>query len=222
MEAQKLHPLQEKLLRLAESRNLSDLSLREIGELVGDRSPQKIKHHLQQLEKRGLIRVDRVHGTLEKPKRDWIDGFLKGKRLLRIPIVGSANCGPAELIAEENVLGYLRISSSLLKRQTCKGLFAIRADGFSMNRAEVRGKAIENGDYVIVNGENRSPTEGDVILSIIDGTANLKRFHRDREHNQVVLLSDSTEDFAPIYIHASDEFLVNGVVVDVVKRPALK
>ena len=111
MEVQKLHPIQEKLLRLAQEQCLSNLSLRKLGELVGDRSPQKIKHHLQQLEKRGLLCINKEKRTIEKPAGNgWIDGFLEsGKRLLQIPIVGVANCGPAEVLASENIAGYLRV-----------------------------------------------------------------------------------------------------------------
>lgn len=223
METQKLHPIQEKLLRLAKNRSISNLSLREIGELVGDRSPQKIKHHLQQLEKRGLLKIDRVNRTIERAKDGWIDGFLeKGKRLLQIPIVGVANCGPAEVLAEENVAGYLRVSNSLVHRQNNKGLFAVRADGFSMNQAKVHGEAINNGDYLIVDADDRVPRDGDVVLSVIDGAANVKRFHKDAIHNQIVLMSDSTEDFAPIYVGADDDFFVNGKVIEVIKRPSSK
>jgi hypothetical protein len=79
------------------------------GELVGDRSPHKIKHHLQQLEKRGLLKINRIEGTIERPKAGWIEGFLqKGRRLLQIPIVGVANCGPAEIIFEEPFFTSLR------------------------------------------------------------------------------------------------------------------
>ncbi len=221
MEAQKLHPLQEKLLLLAKNRNISKLSLRDIGDLVGDRSPQKIKHHLQQLEKRGLLKIDRTRGVIAPAEGEgWIDGFLGGgKRLLRIPIVGAANCGPAEILAEENVEGYLRISNSLVKRESGKGLFAVRADGFSMNQAKVHGEAINDGDYLIVDGEDREPRDGEVVLSVIDGAANVKRFHEDKAHGQVVLTSDSTEDFAPIYVGADDDFFVNGKVIEVIKKP---
>jgi repressor LexA len=221
MNAQKLHPLQEAILRLAQDRNLAKLTLREIGRLVGDSSPQKIKHHLQQLEKRGLLKMDREKKTTQKTMHGWIDGFLKkGKRLLRIPIVGAANCGPAELLAEQNIVGYLRISSSLIGRRVSEGLFAVRADGFSMNQARLNAKTINDGDYLIVDGNDRAPKEGQIILSIIDGAANVKRYHHDKENNQIVLMSDSTEDLAPIYIHPDDDFLVNGRVVDVIKRPA--
>ena len=124
-------------------------------------------------------------------------------------------------MADQNIAGYLRISNSLLHRETNDGLFAIRADGFSMNQAKVGGKAIEDGDYLIIDGSDCTPRDGEVILSVIDGAANVKRFRRDQEHGQVVLVSDSSEDFAPIYIHPDDDFFVNGKVIDVVKKPKL-
>jgi repressor LexA len=219
MEAQKLHRIQEKILKLAQQRSLSGLSLREIGRLVGDDSPQKIKHHLHQLERRGLLRIDRIRGVIERPKQGWIDGFLqKGRRLLQIPIVGAANCGPAELLAEQNVVGYLRVSNSLLHRQTSNGLFAIRADGYSMNQTRINGKSIEDGDFLIIDANGRCPKEGEVIVSVIDGAANVKRFHEDKKNRQIVLLSDSDREFAPIYIHTDDDFMVSGRVIDVIKN----
>jgi repressor LexA len=222
MEAQRLHPLQEKLLILAKTRGISGLSLRELGRLVGDPSPQKIKHHLQQLEKRGLLKIDKVKGTIGPAKEGWVDGFLAGgKRLLEIPIVGVANCGPAEVFAEENRVGYLRVSNSLVHRQSNKGLFAVRADGFSMNQAKIHNETIDDGDYLVVDGEDREPRDGDVVLSVIDGAANVKRFHADAAHGQIVLTSDSTEDFAPIYVGADDDFFVNGKVIEVIKRPKI-
>lgn len=220
MESLRLHPLQEKLLKLAAKQDLSGLSLREIGELVGDRAPQKIKHHLQQLEKRGLLKIDHLKGVIRKPKSGWVAGFLeKGKKLLEIPILGAANCGPAQLMAEENFVGVLRVSSSLLHRQSNRGLFAVRADGPSMNRSRINGKSVDNGDYLIVDGDDRSPHDGDVVLSVIDGAANVKRFRDDRAHGQIALLSDSDRDFAPIYIHPHDNFFVNGKVIQVIKIP---
>jgi SOS-response transcriptional repressor LexA len=221
MNTQTLHPIQEAILRLSQERNIAKLKLREIGRLIGHPSPQKIKYHIQQLEKRGLLKIDREHQLAQNTMHGWIDGFLqKGKRLLRIPIVGAANCGPAEIMAEQNIVGYLRVSNALLHhRKTSDGLFAVRADGFSMNRAKINEKSIDDGDYLIVDSNDRSPDDGQVILSVIDGAANIKRIHKDKANEQIVLMSDSTEDFAPIYIHKDDNFFVNGRVIDVIKKP---
>lgn len=91
-----------------------------------------------------------------------------------------------------------------------------------MNRARIREKTIQDGDYLIVDGNDRVPKEGEIILSIIDGAANIKRYHSDKRNKQIVLISDSTEDLAPIYIHPDDDFFVNGKVIDVIKKPNIK
>jgi repressor LexA len=214
-----VHKLQQELLRLAEEKNLGKLKLREIGALVGEESPQKIKHHLYQLEKRGLIRVDKPRKRIQKAKRGWVTSLLTNARLLSIPILGSANAGPATIFAEANIEGYLKISSTFFGGRSNRKLFALKVSGPSMNRAEIYQKRIEEGDYVIIDSEDRSPQNGDIVLSVIDGTANIKRFHRDARNKEIALVSDSTHDLPPIYLHEDDDFMINGKVVQVVKKP---
>src|SRR5438309_358408 len=110
-----MHRLQHDLLRLAATKNLGNLKLREIGRLVGEDSPQKIKHHLHQLEKRGLIRVDKSTNTIQRVKAGTAKSSLSNARLLAIPILGAANAGPATLLAEQNVEGYLKVSSTFVR-----------------------------------------------------------------------------------------------------------
>jgi SOS-response transcriptional repressor LexA len=199
--------------------NLGELTLRGIGELINEKSAQKIKHHLSQLEKRGLIRIDREQRVIEKLQPRSISGLLKSAHLLAIPIVGSANAGPATLFADENIQGYLRISSTFLEGNVKRRLFALKVVGPSMNRAVIDDKRIEDGDFVIIDPALRSPKNGDIVLSVIDGMANIKRFHKDTRNQQIVLTSDSRYDFPPIHIHSSDEFMINGKVIQIVKKP---
>lgn len=214
-----MHRLQERLLRLAQEKNLGRCTLREIGAFVDERSPQKIKHHIHQLEKRGLIRIDRVKGVIEKVSQKTLTGFLKKARLLAIPVLGSAHAGPARLFADQNIEGFLRVSNSLVPGPATRRLFALKVDGPSMNRSSVGGKAIEDGDFVIVDNGVKQPKDGDVVVSVIDGMANIKRFRHDKANNQIVLMSESTHRFPPIHIHEDDDFMVNGKVVQVVKKP---
>jgi repressor LexA len=88
-----------------------------------------------------------------------------------------------------------------------------------MNRASVDGKTIEDGDYLIIDSEYRNPRNGDVILSIIDDMANIKKYVWDEVNNQVLLMSQSTKEIPPIYIHEDDSFMINGKVIQVIKRP---
>jgi len=135
-----MHPIQEKLLALSKTKNLAALSLRGMAEAIGlpKESPQKIKHHLLQLQKKGFLTIDRSKGVMEKAdsKPTWAKGLLEAKsRLFSIPIIGTANCGPATIFAEQNFQGFLRISSKLIGRPKPAGLYAIKASGSSMNRA---------------------------------------------------------------------------------------
>lgn len=219
-----MHEIQKKLLQLvAQGKNLGQFTLREIGDFIGEpEKPQKIKHHLNQLEKKGLIRIDKAKALIEKTKSGSNKGLLKKGNLLAIPILGTANAGPALRFADENIEGYLKISSNLLGRKSSNKLFALRVDGPSMNRSEIEGKRIEDGDFVIIDSSYRSPKENDVVLSIIDNMANIKRFHHDRENMQIVLLSESSQSYPPIHLHESDDFVINGKVIQVIKKPRTK
>jgi len=217
-----VHPVQRRLLELARSTNLSRLTLREIAARIGipGDSPQKVKHHLQQLQKKGLLLIDRSAGTTSRPaKPTFSKGLTKASAsLFAIPIVGTANCGPATLFAEQNFEGILRVSSRLIGRSRPTGLYAVKADGSSMNRAQVGGRAIEDGDYVIVDTNDRSVQTNDVVLAIIDNKATIKRFIDDRANGQLVLKADSSFEYEPIHLHPEDDFSINGKAIAVVKR----
>lgn len=218
-----MHPIQEKLLELSRKENLAKLSLREMAKLIGmpSESPQKIKHHLLQLQKKGFITIDRNQGVMNRAGdvSTLVAGFLKKtSQLFSIPIVGAANCGPATIFAEENFQGFLKVSNKLLRKSNPSGLFAIKADGSSMNRAEIDGKTIENGDYMVVDSQDLNANTGDVVLAIIDGKATVKRFIDDRKNGQVVLKADSSFDYEPIFLHPDDEFSINGKVIGVIKN----
>jgi SOS-response transcriptional repressor LexA len=220
-----MHVIQVKLLELSKSQNLARVSLREMARLIGlpRESPQKIKHHLLQLQKRGFLAIDRPKGLMERSSNSpaWATGLLDtGSRLFSVPIIGTANCGPATIFAEQNFQGFLRISGRLLGRSKPDGLYAIKADGTSMNRAEINGKKIEDGDYAIVDSRRIAAKNNDVVVAIFDDRATIKRFIDDRQHGQIVLRADSSFDYEPIYLHPSDDFMISGTVVDVVKRPA--
>ena len=210
-----MHTLQRKLLELSSNHNLADLSLREIGKLIHETSAQKVKHHLLQLEKKGLIQMDRLSKIIIKTR----PGSLYRGPLMAVPILGTANCGPATIYADQNIEGYLRVSGRLLVKK--KDIFAIKASGYSMNKANINGENIEDGDYVIVDPAYKNIKNGDYVLSIIDGVANIKRYFNDKAGKRIILLSESSASFSPIFVHYEDldNYLVNGKVIQVIKKP---
>jgi repressor LexA len=213
-----MHILQQKILKLAGQMNLGTIGLRKLGQLIGETHPQKVKHHLGQLEKRGFLSINAKKGEIRATKT------LKSKTpgLFSLPILGTANCGPADIFAEENLEGYLKVSPMAIGRKKAEGLFVIKAVGDSMNSARaVPNGPICNGDYVIIDSNKQTPRNGEYVLSIIDDTANIKRFYFDRSSKQIALVSESSLPIEPIYIHASDlaNYLVNGEVIGVIKQP---
>lgn len=217
-----MHSIQEKLLALSKRENLADLSLRKMAEKIGmpNESPQKIKHHFSQLEKKGFFTLNKSGGALQHTAA-WASTIINnGAELFSIPIIGVANCGPANVFAETNFQGFIKVSSRLLRRNNVDGMFAIKADGASMNRAEFQdGKKLEDGDYAIVDSNKKVPSNNDIVLAIIENKATIKRFIKDTINKQIVLMADSSYDYEPIYLHSDDEFMISGKVVDIIKRP---
>ena len=215
-----MHIVQEKILGLMGSENISGLALREIAGKIGETgSPQKIKHHLDQLAKRGLIVIDKRHNKIEKVN----PGIDKNNNLISLPILGSANCGEAAFFADNHIEGYLKVSKSILGDwlSNIKTLFVLRAVGSSMNRANIGENSIEDGDYVIVNKDQATPQDGDYVVSVIDGVANIKKICVDEKNEQLILISESNQDLSPIFIHRGDldNYLIAGKVVKVMKQP---
>jgi len=220
-----MHPIQEKLLKLSKTENLALLSLREMADLIHmpEASAQRIKHHLAQLEKKGFLSINRTQGVMSRSsaKPDWVKSFPgQSSTMFSIPIVGTADCGLATIFAEVNFQGFLKVSNKLVGIDFPDDLYAIKTEGSSMNRAEVKGRKIEDGDYVIVNGRDKNVSNNDIVLAIIDSKATIKRFIDDRIHGQVVLKADSSFDYDPIYLHPDDDFNIGGKVVAVVKNPS--
>ncbi len=208
-----MHPTQQAILSLADTQDLSQLTLREIGQYVGIEHPQKIKHHLRQLEKKGMINL--MHSGYSSLKRSSNTDI----KFFNIPLLGEVNCGPAKLFTDNPTRDFLKVSSSIVRKK--EGLFALKAIGNSMNKANINNNNIEEGDYVIVDSKITKPDNGEYVVSIIDNAANVKRFYDDKRNKQIVLISESAENLSPIYI-AYDDFdyyLVAGKVIKVIKKP---
>lgn len=209
-----MHKTQQKIIDLFKNNPTITLNYREIGKLIGEEHPQAIKHHLEQLEKKGLIKIDLFNKNISNIKT----GLIKNTDLIAVPIVGSANCGEATTYADERIEGYLQVASSFLKKKS--GIIAIKASGNSMNKANIDGLSLENGDYALVDCDNKNPQNGDYVLSVIDGLANIKKFVLDDKNKQIILLSESTMDYPPIYIDPNNyNYIVNGKVIRVLKKP---
>jgi SOS-response transcriptional repressor LexA len=208
---------QQKILDLAKKKDISNMSLTDIAKELKIDHLYKVKYHLEQLKKKNLIYIDSDKKTqkVAEPKSFLVD------KILSIPIVGSANCGPAMQLAQENVQGYLKISKRVIEFSQAGNFIALKAVGESLNKAKISGESVDDGDYLIVDCA-KQPENNDYVLSIIDGAANFKKFYKDDKREEIHLISESTLDIPPIILHQDDintsGYLVNGVVVRVVKK----
>lgn len=208
-----MHHIQQKLLAFADKVNIKRDGLRQIGRLIGGLHPFQVSYHLEKLEKDGFIKINEKTGEIKKLKN--ISSEKKGL-LMPIPVLGEANCGDATIFAKEKLEGYIKVSKNIIKQKD--GIIAIKASGNSMNRADVNGQNIENGDYVIVDTKKK-PKSGSYVLAVIDDCANIKKLLINRKTKTLSLVSESTEKHPDIFIHEDDKFLINGVVKYVIKKP---
>ena len=215
-----MHKIQQKILNLSKDENIWKLSLRSIASRIWETcSPQKIKHHLEMLKKKWLIKVDKINWTIEKVKA-WIS---KWSNLISIPILGSANCWEAVVFADWQSEWFLQISQKMINSNTPSKLYALKAVWNSMNKCSAWSKlrSIDEWDYVIVDSRSFNPKNWDIVVSIIDNCANIKKIIIDKENGQIVLASQSTFDIPPIFISEQEysNFLINWKVVEVIKKP---
>ena len=209
-----MHIIQQNLLKLAQTQEINKMSLRDIGKLIGVQHPQIVKHHIEQLQKKKLLALTAERNLVS----DLKESDMAFKAIINIPILGDANCGLPVAIADGRIQGYLPVSKSSVPK--IKDVFALRAVGNSMNKAQIEGIGIDDGDYIIVDSSDRIPENNKYIVSIIDGAANVKKLFVDKENDRFVLWSESTEEFPPIFIQEEDmsEYMITGKVIKIIKK----
>lgn len=156
-------------------------SVREICEAVNLKSTSTVHGHLEQLEKRGLIRRDST-----KPRAmEVLDNPLSKGR--SVPLVGRVTAG-IPILAEENIEDYIVLPQDLVGSDD--ELFALRVRGESMIRA-----GILNGDFIIVRKQSHADN-GDIVVAMIEDEATVKRIFFERDG---VRLQPENPYYDPIY-----------------------
>ncbi len=218
----------QKLLAIADIHNLNELGLREVGRRMNpdgkEVHPETVKFHwIKLFEDNQIDYLPKSRARAQKKSSSLVDSNIlgAGKTLVTIPVRGIANCGPASSYANDEDRGFIHLAGAMLKTDRIKDLYAILASGESMNQTKINGKPINDGDYVVVDSKVSSPADGDRVVAIVNGLANIKRFYRER--GRVVLVSESSERFDPIFVYPEDhsDGLIAGKVIQVVPKPKL-
>jgi repressor LexA len=174
-------------------------SVREIGEAVGLSSSSTVHNHLNQLERRGLIRRDpsksRTVQLVEEAAQEE-----KRRNAVAIPLVGHVAAG-APILAEQNIEDHVMLSSEFAQ----EGWFALRVRGDSMINA-----GILEGDLVIVKPQPDA-ADGTIVVALVADEATVKRL--DRSTGRVRLLAENPA-YSPI---EPDQVSMVGIVKGVVR-----
>jgi len=149
-------------------------SVREIGEAVGLSSSSTVHNHLNQLERRGLIRRDPSKSrTVQLVQDESVDK--QRRNAVSVPIVGHVAAG-APILAEQNIEDHILLSSELAQ----DGNFLLRVRGDSMINA-----GILDGDLVLVKPQQEA-TNGTIVVALVDNDATVKRFERGNGHVKLI------------------------------------
>lgn len=203
-------------------------AMRQIGEAVGLTSPSSVKHQLQALENKGVLRRDPnvprsiylVEDALGAapaapaaapalravPDPDYSSDDVLATRDLHpeaklVPLVGRIAAG-GPILAEQAVEDVF----ALPKQLTGEGeLFMLTVSGDSMIDA-----AICDGDWVVVRAQ-QTANNGDIVAALLDGEATVKTFKRTGTE---VWLLPQNPNYSPI---DGREAQIMGKVVSVLR-----
>jgi len=167
------------------------------------RSLNSVKQYLDALEEKGVLK--REH------KKRGITLLSGEVETAKIPLVGSrVACGSPTSILEDEATDFLEVSKKLIPNFA--KAFAFRCSGDSMNQA-----GIDDGDFVIVEPQPVEIRNGDLVLANVGDCGTVKRFKRAGE--TISLLPESSNPkHKPIYLHSSDEGMIVGKVISVLKH----
>jgi repressor LexA len=149
-------------------------SVREIGEAVGLSSSSTVHNHLNQLERRGLIKRDASKSRTVQLTAD-MDVAEARRNAVAVPIVGNVAAG-TPILAEQNIEDHVLLSSDLAK----DGFFLLRVRGDSMINA-----GILPDDLVLVRPQHEA-SNGSIVVAMIEGEATVKRFEKSDGHVKLI------------------------------------
>lgn len=176
-------------------------SVRELMDSLGYKSPKSAQDILEKLQDKGIIQRQE-NGSYQLITNP--DLGPSHAQTLNVPIVGVVACG-APIFAEQNIEGYVPISTSIAK--TGSKYFLLRAKGDSMDEV-----GINDGDLVLVKQQSTAQ-EGDNVVALIDDEATIKEFHKKQD---LVMLKPRSSNSRHKTIILEENFQIQGIVIKVI------
>lgn len=188
-------------------------SVREMAAAVGLSSPSTVHAHLSALEAHGLIKRDKTKPrALEVFEQEGnpdnnLDisqesSVAEMRGVVSLPLVGRVAAG-MPILAEQNIEDTFTVPTEIASDSSS---FILEVHGNSMINV-----GIYNGDYIIVR-EQPSAMNGDIVVAMIDGSATVKTFYKERGR---VRLQPENDAMEPIF---ADNPTILGKVVALMRR----
>ncbi len=177
-------------------------TLDEIREALKYSSISSVQRHVDAIKSKGYLTNEKYQNRSLEVTGDTVN----------IPLVGNIAAG-RPIYAEENIEAYIPYPSSKV-HSPVKDFFFLRAVGDSMNATDIKGENIDDGDFVLVKQTN-SADFGDRVVALIGEEATIKKLVEGEGYIRLEPES-SNPDNKPIILF--DDFSVQGVIIDVIKR----
>lgn len=186
--------------------NSNSPTLDEIRAYMGYKNTSSVQRHIKPLITKGYLknRENRSRGLQVVQEKE---------ELLNIPLIGNIACGKP-ILAEENIEAYIPYPKQSTGYSNSE-LFFLRAVGDSMDEANINGKSINDGDYVLVHVQNIAD-RGQPVVALIGDDATIKIFNKDPERGVYTLMPKSSNpNHKPILLF--ENLAIQGVAIDVIK-----
>lgn len=173
-------------------------SVRDLMAALGYKSPRSAQDILEQLAAKGIIKKFESgdYQLLRDP-----DLGRSHIQTVNIPVVGTVAAG-TPILAEENIEGFVPISTSLAKPGA--KYFLLRVNGDSMDEVGING-----GDFVLVR-QQPVADPGDQVVALIDDEATIKEYH-PQEKVTVLKPRSANPNNKPIILDR--DFQIQGIVI---------
>lgn len=189
----KLHPIQQKLIKILKSNITDPLTIRELQKELGLSSTSVVHHHIQQLEKKGYLRRNPNNAKDYQILADSPD-----KKITYINLYGLAHCGPKGNLLDDTPIDRIPIATQILGFSSSEA-FMVKAKGNSMS------PTINDGDLVIAR-KAKDAENGSTVVCINDGETLIKKIQLGKEK----ILVSKNPSYEPFV--AAKDFRIEGVV----------
>jgi len=175
-------------------------SVREIGEVLGLRSPSTVHSHLSTLVRSGYLRRDPSKPRAIEVVESGTDHIERSPHR-DVPLLGRIAAG-TPILAEEQIDEIFTLPTEF----TGSGpVFMLAVRGDSME-----GAGILDGDYVVIRSQ-QDAANGEIVAAMVDGEeATVKRF--ERQGNTVRLISENPA-YEPMAFEAGVQIIGKVVAV---------